>query len=202
MNVQATSSFKEFVGRRIREIRHSQGMSQGELARRLGKAQTVISLYESGSREMGIEELPRIASALEVQMSFLIGESPAEEELDLAEEILSESVKIAARVTIIRLIIFHYQLLMVFRREFPHNDSLTSLLLEIPITYRHLRNETMDKVKKHVELLSRFHKQHFDQLGDRLHSHAEQMGYIEQIQRELPLELRDALKSIRPDEDQ
>ncbi len=51
------------AGQLIRDARLQAGMSQGELARRAGVSQPVISAYEGGHREPGLEMLRKLIGA-------------------------------------------------------------------------------------------------------------------------------------------
>lgn len=51
------------AGRILREARVRASLSQTELARRAGVAQSVISMYESGRREPGLSTLARLVEA-------------------------------------------------------------------------------------------------------------------------------------------
>ena len=48
--------------------RHKQGWSQGELAKRIGTKQPVISRLESGESNPTLELLQRVATALELKL--------------------------------------------------------------------------------------------------------------------------------------
>jgi Zn-dependent peptidase ImmA (M78 family)/DNA-binding XRE family transcriptional regulator len=61
-----------WVARRIREAREQLGLSQAELARRLDRTQTAISLWESGKRTAGLDDLIDIADALDLDVSTLL----------------------------------------------------------------------------------------------------------------------------------
>lgn len=58
------------IGSKIREARENLGITQEELAMRIGKTQNAISGYENGSRGIHISELPDLASALGVPVSY------------------------------------------------------------------------------------------------------------------------------------
>lgn len=58
----------------IRRYRQSKGLTQGELAERIGVQRSVISKYENGSVEPSLKQMRRIADVLEVPMGLLIGE--------------------------------------------------------------------------------------------------------------------------------
>lgn len=51
------------AGELIREARRRSGMSQAELARRAGVSQPVVSAYERGHREPGLETLRKLVEA-------------------------------------------------------------------------------------------------------------------------------------------
>ena len=59
----------------LREIREEKGISQKELAGKLGVSPTNIYNYEVGRTEPSIEMLIAISKALEVSVDYLIGNS-------------------------------------------------------------------------------------------------------------------------------
>lgn len=63
----------------IRQIRKEKGLTQEELARRIGVKRSVISKYENGSVEPSLKQLKKIADALEVPMGILIADSVGNE---------------------------------------------------------------------------------------------------------------------------
>lgn len=65
-------------GERLREARESLGISQREFAKRVGKAQALISKYETGTQAVRITEIPVFAKALEVSVAYLFGETGEE----------------------------------------------------------------------------------------------------------------------------
>lgn len=69
-----TNDLLKALGDRIRISRERQRLSQSELAKRIGKTQTAVSEYESGTRAIRITELPMLAEVLGVSMSYLVGE--------------------------------------------------------------------------------------------------------------------------------
>jgi transcriptional regulator with XRE-family HTH domain len=66
------------VGKRIREVRDEYGMSQAELARRVGVAGNHLYQVEAGTRTPSLALLERIAKTLRVPMTELVRE-PTEE---------------------------------------------------------------------------------------------------------------------------
>src|SRR5688572_2494593 len=63
----------ELMGHRIREARERLGLTQGELAERIGKSQDAISHYETGDRAVVVTELPLLAEVLKVPLSYFFG---------------------------------------------------------------------------------------------------------------------------------
>jgi transcriptional regulator with XRE-family HTH domain len=55
----------------LRVVRELQGLSQSELARRTGIAQSAISAFESGVQEMGIRRVKVLAEALGVHPAVI-----------------------------------------------------------------------------------------------------------------------------------
>jgi Zn-dependent peptidase ImmA (M78 family)/DNA-binding XRE family transcriptional regulator len=53
------------IGARVRRVREAQGMSQGDLAERLGKSQAAVSQWESGRRTPAVDDLVAIAGVLD-----------------------------------------------------------------------------------------------------------------------------------------
>lgn len=70
----------KLIGNRIRQAREGLHLRQDELAAHLGKTQNSISQYESGERAIRITELPMLAQALNVPISYFFGDEVPEEE--------------------------------------------------------------------------------------------------------------------------
>lgn len=62
------------IGDRIKETRQARGITQSELARRVGLATVTIRQYENGSREPRLDTIKQIATALDVQPEYLLTE--------------------------------------------------------------------------------------------------------------------------------
>lgn len=62
----------EIVGKTIRQLREAIGISQEELAYRAGLHRTYIGGVERGECNLGVENLIRIARALEVSPTALL----------------------------------------------------------------------------------------------------------------------------------
>lgn len=61
------------MGLRIAETLRNRGMTQKELAERIGVTEAVVSRYISGDRETKPEMLANIATALHTTSDFLLG---------------------------------------------------------------------------------------------------------------------------------
>ena len=61
------------LGENIRKYRKAKGLTQAELAEKLGTAQYVITNYERGLRKPPADKLPEIAKALGIHLDALYG---------------------------------------------------------------------------------------------------------------------------------
>lgn len=57
--------------RLMAEVREGQGLTQAELAQRLGKHQSFVSKYEGGERRLDVVEFVLVCDALEVEAKAL-----------------------------------------------------------------------------------------------------------------------------------
>jgi transcriptional regulator with XRE-family HTH domain len=71
------------IGPRIQQAREERGITQQELAARLGCTQAALSNYERGKRRLYLANLELIASALEKPLSYFT--EPAIDEDDTGE---------------------------------------------------------------------------------------------------------------------
>lgn len=72
-------------GRRLRSLRQTLGISQVELARRIGRHQTVIGPYERDEYEPSREVVEKLAVALETSPEYLyFGRSPQQTAISVA----------------------------------------------------------------------------------------------------------------------
>lgn len=60
----------------LRNLRIEQGLTQGELANKVGVLNTSICNYETGIREPNLEMLKKLASALECTVDELLQDPP------------------------------------------------------------------------------------------------------------------------------
>jgi transcriptional regulator with XRE-family HTH domain len=77
-----------FIGDRLKTIRESKGMSQGDIEKRTGLLRCYISRVENGHTVPAIETLEKLARAMEIPMYALFydGEKPPAEKLALAHD--------------------------------------------------------------------------------------------------------------------
>ena len=66
---------RQFVGAAVRDIRLGQDLTQEELANRSGLHRTYITDVERGNRNISIESIEKIASALRTPLSALFARS-------------------------------------------------------------------------------------------------------------------------------
>jgi transcriptional regulator with XRE-family HTH domain len=64
---------RAFLGERLRQARERQGLSQAELARRIGTGVNQIPRYENGQAEPSPMQLKRLARHLEITSDYLLG---------------------------------------------------------------------------------------------------------------------------------
>jgi ribosome-binding protein aMBF1 (putative translation factor) len=61
------------VGRQIRELREARGVSQRQLAERMGTTQSVIARLEAGGTKPSLSTLERVANALGASLRVSLG---------------------------------------------------------------------------------------------------------------------------------
>ena len=63
---------------KIKELRQSKGLTQAELATKLGVTRQAVSLYEKGQRKPKIETLKKLAEYFGVSVTYIKGETKTE----------------------------------------------------------------------------------------------------------------------------
>ena len=76
MNTKNERFFKD-MGARVAQLRKDQGLTQTQLAERLGIAQQTLAHYEVGRLRVAASMLPTLAQMLGTSVEELIGQSPA-----------------------------------------------------------------------------------------------------------------------------
>ena len=85
------------LGERISALRRARGLSQAELANRLGISASAMGMYEQGRREPSIQILVRLSQELEVSTDFLLTGKSAPPEADPLPQLLEYCVDTADR---------------------------------------------------------------------------------------------------------
>ncbi len=83
----------------LREARRRAQLSQTDVARRSGMAQSVISAYESGRRKPGVHTLTRLVQATRHQLEFHIVPAP-DRQLGLRDTLLGRRLRRCRRAII------------------------------------------------------------------------------------------------------
>lgn len=85
------------LGERIGAIRRSRGLSQAELAQRLGISPSAMGMYEQGRREPSVQTLIALSRELNVTTDFLLTGRTAVPEEDLMLQLIEQCVDAADR---------------------------------------------------------------------------------------------------------
>ncbi len=72
VNVDA-GDLRRRIGRNVEMIRHLRGMSCAELGVRIGWSEKAIAAIEAGTGQLTIDDLARLATALDVEVAWLMG---------------------------------------------------------------------------------------------------------------------------------
>ncbi len=81
---------REEIGTRLRTARELAGLSQAQVANMLSLHRPSVSEMEAGRRRVSAEELTKLAAIYDVNLSWLAGAEPDEQEE-------SEKIRLAAR---------------------------------------------------------------------------------------------------------
>jgi transcriptional regulator with XRE-family HTH domain len=74
------------IGKMIKALRESEGLTQSELAKRAGLTQAAISQFEEGKRVPSTRAIQKIADGLGVSLDTLVSESSASQQDDPEKE--------------------------------------------------------------------------------------------------------------------
>lgn len=86
------------LGTRIAALRRQAGMSQAQLAKRLGISPSAMGMYEQGRREPSLQLLGELAATLKVSTDYLITGKPRGEDLETVETMLTGRILSADRL--------------------------------------------------------------------------------------------------------
>ena len=64
-------AWRKQFGDRLKRLIHIKGMTQGQLARKLGVTEATLSRYITGTHELGVSKAERIAEILECDVGLL-----------------------------------------------------------------------------------------------------------------------------------
>ena len=95
------------VGLNIRKFREARGLLQRDLADRVGKNKNTISNWELGLRDPGADNLKKIAAALEISPSELIGHNDyvvqdSSFEVIVTDDSMAPEIKIGDRIRAVK----------------------------------------------------------------------------------------------------
>lgn len=85
------------IGQRVRRYRRAKGLSQEELAEKVGISSTHMSHIETGNTKLSLSVLVLLAAALEVRTDDLLFDNPHADCTAASEEILSHLEDCSAR---------------------------------------------------------------------------------------------------------
>ncbi len=89
------------IGKKIQMAREEAGLSQEELASRLGYTQAALSNYELGKRRLYLANIEQIAKELNKPLSYFLDESVVmlnAEQREPADETISEILKLVSEL--------------------------------------------------------------------------------------------------------
>lgn len=89
----------ETIGQKIKRFRNSINLSQAALGKKIGVSQTTVSQYEDGTINIPSNQLPLIASALNVAEASLL-DSKAQAPKQTIEQLRLEVIALALRADI------------------------------------------------------------------------------------------------------
>jgi transcriptional regulator with XRE-family HTH domain len=76
MQRQSTPKARQVFAQRLRELRSAKGLSQEALAELCGLHRTYVGSVERGERNISLDNIERLASALEVAVRDMFGAKP------------------------------------------------------------------------------------------------------------------------------
>lgn len=82
----------------FKHIREKSGLTQQQLADKLGISRSAVGMYEKGEREPNFETLELIANTFNVDMNYLLGKKPSTEVIPDTYYFNPETSKIAQEI--------------------------------------------------------------------------------------------------------
>jgi putative transcriptional regulator len=96
--VKMSLSESETVADRIKAIRKSKGITQVELAAKMGTTQRAISYYENPETNLSLEVLTKIAKGLEVPVKKLLDFEKEEKGADVSSPALQKKINLISKL--------------------------------------------------------------------------------------------------------
>jgi len=107
-----------YIGGNIRKYRELQELNQIQLANYLGVTRELISLIESGKRDISIENLSRLADLFGIELSDLLEEDNEVREVNLALAYRSNDANVDLEsIASFKRIVLNYKKLESLRNE-------------------------------------------------------------------------------------
>ena len=85
-------------GARIAALRRQMGMSQAQLAARLGVSPSAVGMYEQGRREPSADVLVQMGRLFGVSVDYILTGSPSPHEQDQLQKLLQDRINSADRI--------------------------------------------------------------------------------------------------------
>lgn len=82
----------------FKQIREQSGLTQQQLANKLGISRSAVGMYEKGEREPNIETLELIAKTFNVDMNYLLGINIAASDSNTSYYLNDDTKKIAQEI--------------------------------------------------------------------------------------------------------
>lgn len=80
------------IGNAIKSLRVREGLTQGELAKKLKISRSAIGMYENGEREPSVEILEKFADYFNVDMNYITGKEEEEYYIDLKAKQIAQEI--------------------------------------------------------------------------------------------------------------
>ena len=84
----------------LASLRREQGLSQRQTASQLGISQALLSHYENGTREPGLEFLIKVCSFYGVSADYILGLSPDRKPVNRASEAAAKALEEIAKTAL------------------------------------------------------------------------------------------------------
>jgi len=127
---------------KIKQLRLERGLSQIELANKIGVAKSTYSLYESGKREPDVLKIKKIAAALNTTGDELLGTSIKNNELSKEAMSLAEkydSLDDRGKSVVKALVNHEYEFLQTlknkYKEEFACETNIIPMKRQIPLSH-------------------------------------------------------------------